>query len=111
MQYCQLTLNLNKMKTNFVNKLNQNSELQKFGTLSQMRVIDETEQTDDPGNTILIIAFIPFKGEDNHNLCYNAIPEIQKSLSEDFDSSGDHSEDITVLTQNNEFLIIYNANC
>ena len=73
-----------------------------------MRIYDLTETTDDPGNTELYLVFIPceYDGQTDQE----GLAEIKSKLKTYFSSDGDRHEEITVLTQNNEILIIFNNN-
>lgn len=81
--------------------------------LEDLRILDLTDNTDDPGNTILIIAFLPFYSTED-DLDYSTyekrIPEMKALLETPFNSQGDYAEELIISTQNNEYLIIYNAN-
>lgn len=69
-----------------------------------LRFIDLTAYTEDAGNTELAIALIPFEGEDGD-------PSHLESILEPlFDSAGDHHEEVTVKTMNNEYIILFNFN-
>lgn len=80
-----------------------------------LRGYDLTETTDDPGNTELYLIYVPEMSTDDDNDDYLSIDwdakakDLQNKLqTETFTSEGDHSEQVTVLTQNTELLIILN---
>jgi len=75
-----------------------------------MRVINLTEDTDDPGNTELYIVLIPFGEYDEEEAHARPLQEDIKQIleGEHFTSEGDHVEEVLITTQNNEFLIIIN---
>lgn len=82
-------------------------------TYHEIREIDLTDKTDDPGNTVLQIAFIPMEEDEDEipkELSAFQYGSFVSQLQDAFDSAGDHHEEITVLSQNNEYIIIYNAN-
>lgn len=100
---------------------NLKSGLQTSSTLKSLTVLDNvrinclTNSTDDPGNTKLLIAFVPFNPdaiEDSEPVHYedSTLQQIKTELSNHFCSAGDYAEEILITTQNSEYLIIYNAN-
>lgn len=94
------------------------SELIIFGEhldLDLSRTYDLTFTTDDPGNTELALGYIPL----NNNLDFFSKSKecqvsfelsIKKCLEDYFDNSSDFSEEVFVSSQNNEILILINAN-
>lgn len=75
---------------------------------AEPKIIDLTETTDDPGNTELFLAYIPFESDEmpNAKQCDHLLTMLYKQ----FTSSGDHHEEITILLQNNELILIFNNN-
>lgn len=73
------------------------------------RLYDYSEHTDDPGNTILLMAYIPMEEELPTIGLDNLVREIKTNLEKIFDSSGSHIEEVIVTYQNSEVLIILNA--
>jgi len=81
---------------------------------------DLTDMTDDPGNTILVVALVP--GEhyvyenqdlDKHEEIFHEphhVLEISSELNNLFDSGGDHVEEVIVTLMNNEYCILFNFN-
>lgn len=85
--------------------------LQGLGNINKARIIDQTDNTDDPGNTNLWLAFVPFDDNECEQPEKSELDQITKELQENcFTSAGDCHEEIITLAQNNEFLIILNAN-
>lgn len=74
---------------------------------------DLTNYTDDPNNTSLILFFLypideikdyhKFNSKEFHN-------EIIEDLKLIYDDSGDHSEELSIIAQNDELVLILNLN-
>jgi hypothetical protein len=87
--------------------------------LDNLRFKDLTEITDDPGNTKLAVVLFPiFKCEehrDNEGLDYyeytkSRVNFWERYLKVEFDSRGDHAEEVKVLTMNNDVVLVFNFN-
>lgn len=71
-----------------------------------LRMVDLTKETDDPGNTELFIIFLPTDYDEQEG----AELEIRKLEYINLNSSGDHHEELTIISQNNELVLIINNN-
>jgi hypothetical protein len=89
-------------------KLENSGILEALGN-PEIRLIDLTDVTDDPGNTAMLIAFVPWEWwrEDTWETRLKA---FQAMLEDEFDSYGDHHEEVTVHMMNSEMVILFNFN-
>ena len=85
--------------------------LKNYG-LSIREAIDLTEKTSEPGNTMLTLFFLEPDDEDNDDIYtskfhdYLAL-DIETNL---YDSSGDHHQEVKIISQNTELVVILNEN-
>ena len=82
-----------------------------FSPTSSIRFNDLTEITDDPGNTCLFTVHLPFSEDpDFIQPTPKQLGHLLTALLQQFDSEGDYSEEILIITQNAEAIIILNFN-
>jgi len=80
-------------------------DMDTYPDLGLVRVIDLTAHTDDPGNTEALVAFIPFRGNDE-----GVKFPSQEEMERVFHSMGDHVAEVIITMQNNEFMLLFNFN-